>query len=81
MFGKMMALLLLAAGGWLSSTIISQRPNQKTDGILGRWDLTVQSANATYPSWLEVKQDNNKLMGPLCRAHRPRNASPESRVC
>lgn len=63
MFGKMMALLLLAAGGWLSSTVIYQRPNQKTDGILGRWDLTVQSANATYPSWLEVKQDNNKLMG------------------
>ncbi len=63
MFGKMMALLLLTASGWLSSTIISQRQNQKADGILGRWDLTVQSANATYPSWLEVTRDKDKLAG------------------
>jgi len=63
MFGKMMALLLLAASGWLSSTVIYQRQNQKADGILGRWDLTVQSANATYPSWLEVTQEQGKLTG------------------
>src|SRR5438093_13048136 len=63
MFGKMMALLLLTASGWLSSTVTLERQNQKADGILGRWDLTVQSASATYPSWLEVTREQGKLTG------------------
>jgi hypothetical protein len=37
---------------------------QKTDSILGRWDLTVQGTDAPYTSWLEVTQDaSGKLAG------------------
>ena len=33
------------------------------EGFLGRWDLTVTSTSAEYPSWLEVSRADGKLMG------------------
>lgn len=30
--------------------------------ILGRWDLTVQTADATYPSWLEVRKSGYRTL-------------------
>ena len=30
--------------------------------IIGRWDLTVQSANGTFPSWLEVELSGNSTL-------------------
>jgi hypothetical protein len=37
---------------------------QKSDAILGRWDLTVQGTDAPYSSWLEVtKEASGKLTG------------------
>ncbi len=34
------------------------------DAILGRWDLTIQGANETYPSWLEIMlRKETELMG------------------
>ncbi len=34
------------------------------DALLGRWDLTVADADATYPSWLEVRlRTETELMG------------------
>ena len=43
---KFSFLLLLAA---LSCTAVAQ-----TNKFLGRWDLTVKSADKEYPSWLEL---------------------------
>jgi hypothetical protein len=37
---------------------------QKSDAILGRWDLTVQGTGAPYSSWLEItKESGGKLTG------------------
>ncbi|MCI0487602.1 MAG: DUF1080 domain-containing protein [Blastocatellia bacterium] len=34
------------------------------DKVIGRWDITVQAADgASYPSWLEVTRDGDKLAG------------------
>jgi Domain of Unknown Function (DUF1080) len=30
-----------------------------SDGVAGRWDLTVQAGGATYPSWIEVTDGTN----------------------
>ena len=30
--------------------------------VVGRWDLRVQSANSTYPSWLEITTSGNKTL-------------------
>ena len=32
---------------------------QEADALLGRWNLKVRSADATYPSWLEVRKSGN----------------------
>lgn len=50
---KLAFLLLLAA---LTSTAIAQ--NNK---FLGRWDLTVKSADKEYPSWLELSEKDGKI--------------------
>ena len=36
---------------------------QKASPIIGRWDLTVQGADAPYTSWLEVTDAEGKLQG------------------
>jgi hypothetical protein len=36
---------------------------QNASAIIGRWDLTVQGANAPYASWLEVTSEGAKLAG------------------
>ena len=34
------------------------------DPLLGRWDLTVQEANGSYPSWVEISlRKETELMG------------------
>jgi hypothetical protein len=35
---------------------------QATAPIIGRWDLTVQGANGTYPSWVEVSLSGNRTL-------------------
>jgi hypothetical protein len=50
---KLAFLFLLAT---LTTTAIAQ--NSK---FLGRWDLTVKSADKEYPSWLELTETNGKL--------------------
>ncbi len=61
MHGKMPRLLLLLSIHLLIFLPISEA--QKTDPILGRWDLTVQGADAPYTSWFEVTQTGGKLTG------------------
>jgi Domain of Unknown Function (DUF1080) len=39
-------------------------PSKNADSVapfLGRWDLTLQAPNRTYPSWLELRQEGGKL--------------------
>ena len=51
-------LLLAAAPG------AAQPPVGFADALLGRWDLTVEAADAAYPSWLEVRlRTEGELMG------------------
>jgi hypothetical protein len=40
----------------LSSTLPAQEPQGRPfpDAVLGRWDMTIKGADATYPSWLRV---------------------------
>jgi Domain of Unknown Function (DUF1080) len=46
------ALILLALG----VSLVAQDPKPGfADPVLGRWDLTVKGADASYPSWLEVR--------------------------
>src|SRR5262249_35199482 len=48
-------------------------------GIVGRWDLTVQSPEGEYPSWLEVRRSGYRtLVG--CFVGRTGSARPISRV-
>lgn len=58
--------LLLTAISLLSViTAFAQRPAPGfADSILGRWDLTVESPDGSYPSWLEIRLRTEwQLMG------------------
>ena len=35
----------------------------QTNPFLGRWDITATTAKETYPLWLEVREENGKLVG------------------
>ncbi len=43
----------------VSAVVVSTQTNP----FLGRWDITVTTPRATYPSWLEVKDENGQLVG------------------
>lgn len=48
----------------LSGTLASVAGAQANAPVIGRWDLTVQGADRTYPSWVEVSlSGNNTLVG------------------
>jgi hypothetical protein len=48
-----------------AAVAVAQQPAPGfADALLGRWDLTVQSADGSYPSWLEVMlRKETELMG------------------
>ena len=52
---RILGLALLLILGINPSTLLAQ----EGDELLGRWNLTVRSAEATYPSWLEVRKSGN----------------------
>lgn len=60
----------LAAGlvlaGMLAIPAISKKSNAPFDG---RWDLTVTTPEGTYPSWLEVKGSDVRLVGRVASVH------------
>src|SRR5438552_1663156 len=68
-------LTVAVLGPFLSLSAQSDRP-----AIIGRWDITVQeSADHTYPSWLEVRlSGNGVLVGQF--VGRGGSARPISRV-
>ena len=50
----------------LTSSALSFGSNENSSSdsvqaLLGRWDLTLKSADHVYPSWLELRQENGKL--------------------
>jgi hypothetical protein len=61
MRGKMLGLLCLYL--IFLSVVVSTGKAQKASPIIGRWDLTVQGADAPYTSWLEVTDAGGKLQG------------------
>jgi hypothetical protein len=38
------------------------KPQRQKPSIIGRWDLTVQDAHGTYPSWLEVRRSGHRTL-------------------
>ena len=54
------AALLCAA----ASALAQPRAPGFADPLLGRWDLTIEAADGSYPSWLEVRlRTETELMG------------------
>jgi Domain of Unknown Function (DUF1080) len=50
-------LLVAFLAGWATD-----EPREKNPAIIGRWDLTVKSADETYPSWLEVRRSGYQTL-------------------
>src|SRR5262249_32043429 len=48
--------------GILHATPTEDEPRKKDPPIIGRWDLTVKSADETYPSWLEVRRSGYETL-------------------
>ena len=61
MRGKTLGLLCLYL--IFLSVFVSTGKAQKASPIIGRWDLTIQGADAPYTSWLEVTDAGGKLQG------------------
>jgi hypothetical protein len=40
-----------------------QKPVVTTDAFLGRWDVTVKTEKAEYPSWFELSKDGTQFKG------------------
>lgn len=51
---------LLAA---CSAPATEEAPQVSPDDFTGRWDITVQTADGTYPSWLELEWDGSQFSG------------------
>ena len=61
---KNLALLCLALVSSPSmSAPYSRSAKPANDKIIGRWDVTVQEANGSYPSWFEVTDNAGQLAG------------------
>ena len=61
------ALALLTAGAWAYGHArrlenVSDRENESANAFLGRWDLTLKDGSREYPSWLELSQENGRLV-------------------
>src|SRR5205823_10550317 len=54
--------LTFAMAGILHSGLAVDEPQEKNPRIIGRWDLTVKSADESYPSWLEVRRSGYQTL-------------------
>ena len=72
-------LLIVLAGGLISSSRPIQELPSPASPIIGRWDLTVDAGYRVAPSWLEVKlSGNSALVGQF--VHDGGSARPISKV-
>ena len=56
----------LAGTAVLFATIAQTAEPGFADPVLGRWDLTVESSNTSFPSWLEIRlRTEEQLMARL----------------
>ncbi|HEY6946134.1 MAG TPA: DUF1080 domain-containing protein [Candidatus Acidoferrum sp.] len=61
------ALMLLSLGAWAHTHARkfqrdpSSSAGESAKAFLGRWDLTLKSADREYPSWLELRQEKGYL--------------------
>jgi len=46
-----------------SGTSTEGPPQMDLNNLVGRWNLTIQAGDATYPSWLELTQQEKKFVG------------------
>lgn len=56
------SLRVLAAGALLWSAASTTAAAQANAPVIGRWDLTVQGTNATFPSWMEVTLSGSRTL-------------------
>jgi hypothetical protein len=56
----LLSVLLLAA---CSTAPVDEGPQVSPDDFVGRWDITVQTAEGSYPSWLELNRDGDQFTG------------------
>lgn len=52
--------LLLAA---CSAPAVEEAPQVSPDDFAGRWDMTVKTAEGSYPSWLELTREGEQFTG------------------
>jgi len=53
------------SGSAHSSRASSALPSDSDAAFLGRWDLTLKAPDREYPSWLELRHDNGKLVAQM----------------
>jgi hypothetical protein len=67
--GSIFALVALAFFLLISSAVsVGSNKNSSSDSVqplLGRWDLAMKAAVHVYPSWLELRRGNGKLMAQM----------------
>lgn len=56
------SLRVLASGVLLWSALSTSARAQANAPVIGRWDLTVQGTNATFPSWMEVTLSGSRTL-------------------
>jgi hypothetical protein len=57
------ALLALGLTALATAAELKQPAKRRAPSIIGRWGLTVQGPEGTYPSWLEVRRSGRTLVG------------------
>ena len=59
------ALATLSVGAWAyarGQAFHKARAGDSTTAFVGRWDLTLKAPDREYPSWLELRQENGRLV-------------------
>ena len=57
----LLALLLVSCNTPADSSLQEKPPGR--DSILGRWDVTVETSQGSYPCWCEIQQTDGELEG------------------
>jgi hypothetical protein len=47
---------------WLAVAVAPAADGDRSTAVIGRWDLTVQGADGTYPSWVEVRKSGHRTL-------------------
>ena len=64
-FATTLATLSVWAWAYARGQVLQKVRSPRTDGsaaFIGRWDLTLKAPDHEYPSWLELRQENGRLV-------------------